>query len=319
MPSGVIISEALTDALTVVTGGAFRGPSRPTVGGFSNLSFHTTMAAEPVVVKAATLSSKRADLRREATVLSLLDQPGDTVLPVAEVRWHGDYEDWTVTVMKFVPGIHGIEEVERSRDTRDAAARVRGTLLARLLHAVQRAAPQPVQDPDLDLSRRIVALRSFVDAMPAVDDDTLGAMQSALGSRSVQRGVSFVHGDFGLHNLLWQVAESPSRMRVGALLDWEFAGWGSPLTDVAWLWWTLQFRGTTEIVWPHFVEAFGPWALETMGFSSEAVRDVISVQMIQLLSRTEAGSASRTEWLKRWRALATLPEPTLLTPPRGSL
>jgi aminoglycoside phosphotransferase (APT) family kinase protein len=302
---GVVVPAGVVDAVRELTGVASLGPTLATVGGFSNLSFHVTLNNRLSVVKAATLPLKREDLRREAKILSLLHVYDDMTLPAPRMVAHGDHGDWTVTVLDEVPGENGLTFLgKRSL----GYVEKRSIVLARLLQAVHRAAPQPVKDPDLDIPTRMVKLRSFVvDEVFA--DGVSAQMLSALDSRAIGRGVGLVHGDFGLHNVMWDV--DVRRIRVGGLLDWEFGGWGSPLTDVAWLWWTLQFRGIGDQIWPYFVDAYGAWALRAMGFESGAILDLVRVQMIQLLSRTERESASRIEWLKRWTALESMSPPSL--------
>jgi aminoglycoside phosphotransferase (APT) family kinase protein len=302
---GVVVPAGVVDAVRELTGVASLGPTLATVGGFSNLSFHVTLNNRLSVVKAATLPLKREDLRREAKILSLLHVYDDITLPAPRMVAHGDHGDWTVTVLDEVPGENGLTFLgKRSL----GYVEKRSVVLARLLQAVHRAAPQPVKDPDLDIPVRMAGLRSFVTE-EVFADGVSSQMLTALDSRAIGRGVGLVHGDFGLHNVMWDV--DVRRIRVGGLLDWEFGGWGSPLTDVAWLWWTLQFRGIADQIWPYFVDAYGAWALRAMGFESGAILDLVRVQMIQLLSRTERESASRIEWLKRWNALDAMSPPAL--------
>ena len=44
---------------------------------------------------------------------------------------------------------------------------------------------------------------------------------------------TIVHGDFGLHNLLFQL-DGSGGARVGAVMDWEMATLGDPLADLSW-------------------------------------------------------------------------------------
>jgi aminoglycoside phosphotransferase (APT) family kinase protein len=302
---GVVVPAGVVDAVRELTGVATLGTTHATVGGFSNLSFHAHLNGRYAVVKAATLPLKRDDLRREAKLLGFLESHVDMALPTPRVVAHGDHGDWTVTVLDEVPGENGLTFLgKRSL----GYVQKRCVVLARLLQAIHHVAAQPANDPTFEIPVRVADLRSFVgDELFA--EGVSEQMLAALESRAIGRGISLVHGDFGMHNVMWDV--DGRRIRVGGLLDWEFGGWGSPLTDVAWLWWTFQFRGIADEFWPSFVEAYGAWALRAMGFESTAILDLVRVQMIQLLSRTERESASRVEWLKRWDALSTMALPTL--------
>lgn len=301
---GVVVPAGVVDAVRDVTGIGALGPTLPTVGGFSNLSFRVVIANRLSVVKAATVPLKRADLRREAKVLSVLHDYDIYSLPTARVVAHGDHGDWTVTVFDEVPGENGLTFLSRRSL---GYVRQRCVVLARLLQAVQKASPQ-LRDHDLDIATRVGGLAAFVTDRIAPGPES-EQMLNALASSAVGRGMSLVHGDFGMHNVMWDV--DVRRVRVGGLLDWEFAGWGSPLTDVAWLWWTLQFRGIAHEFWPLFVDAYGRVALQAIGFEPNAVLALVRIQMIQLLSRTDAESSARAEWLRRWRALDAMPLPVL--------
>jgi aminoglycoside phosphotransferase (APT) family kinase protein len=305
MGLGVVVPAGVVDAVRELTGVAALGATQATVGGFSNLSFHAHLNGRYSVVKAATLPIKRNDLRREAKILALLESHYDMALPSPRVVAHGDHGDWTVTVLDEVPGENGLTFLgKRSL----GYVQKRCIVLARLLQAIHRTTAHPVSDSTLEIPGRMGDLRSFVND-EVFAEGVSAKMLGALESRAIGRGISLVHGDFGMHNVMWDV--DGRRIRVGGLLDWEFGGWGSPLTDVAWLWWTFQFRGIADEFWPNFVEAYGAWALLAMGFESGAILDLVRVQMIQLLSRTERESASRVEWLKRWDALDAMPLPAL--------
>ncbi len=302
---GVVVPAGVADAVRDVTGIGALGQTLPTVGGFSNLSFRVVIENRLSVVKAATVPVKRADLRREAKVLGVLSGVDEYTLPIPKIVAHGDHGDWTVTVFDELPGENGLTFLSRRSL---GYVRQRCVVLARLLQAVQAAAPQPLRDLDLDIASRVGALVQFVTDGLAPSAET-EQMLAALSSPAVGRGISLVHGDFGMHNVMWDV--DVRRVRVGGLLDWEFAGWGSPLTDVAWLWWTFQFRRIAKEFWPHFVHAYGRVALLALGFESNVILDLVRVQMIQLLSRTDPESAARAEWLRRWRAIDTLSLPLL--------
>ena len=68
-----------------------------------------------------------------------------------------------------------------------------------------------------------------------------------------------VHGDFGPNNTLFD----PEAHTVTALLDWEFAGVGPAIDDVAWCEWIVRMHHPAAVdSLPSFFDAYGerpPW------------------------------------------------------------
>lgn len=69
-----------------------------------------------------------------------------------------------------------------------------------------------------------------------------------------------VHGDFGPNNLLID----PAAWQVTAILDWEFAGSGEPVLDLAWCEWIVRMHHPDQVgALPAFFSAYDgsvpPW------------------------------------------------------------
>jgi aminoglycoside phosphotransferase (APT) family kinase protein len=304
----VAVPTAIIDALRALTDADHIGPPEATTGGFSNLSFFTTLDDTPVVVKAARSERKRADLRREASVIRRLDGLTATnAMPwLAMLLAHGDDGDVTLTVLERVEGQHGIVAVQAGEVDVVVA---RAAVLGRVLRTVHSLAPHPDPDPMSQLASRFAGLDEAIDALDLAPD-LAEPMRACINAAVHRRGVAFVHGDFGFHNTLWAPASTGGE-RLSALLDWEFAGWGNPLTDVAWLWWSLRFRNVDGRAWQAFTEAYSPAALRAIGFDATALDVLIRAQMVSLLLRTDPGTEVREVWLERWRQLPQLGTPAL--------
>lgn len=292
----VVVPVAVSETVRALTNCSSIGPAFATVGGHSNLSFRTLLdGATDVVVKSAADPRKRDDLRREARLLSRISALS---LMAPSMIVHGEGDGVTVTVLHVLPGTHGLEAVQaRQISTLTARAAVMGTALRR----VHLAAPIP--DVESELVRRHAEAATALAGL-ALAADLAEAMTAALDAPVHRRGDAFVHGDFGFHNTLWT-------NRLSGLLDWEFAGWGNPLVDVAWFWWTLRLRSVDNSVWLAFAEAYGMSALQAIGFTAVAVDALVRAQMIVLLVRTAPESETRAIWLDRWHALAELGPATL--------
>jgi aminoglycoside phosphotransferase (APT) family kinase protein len=215
-------------------------------GGLSNLTFRVTDAAgrewalrRPPLGK--TLSSAH-DMAREHRVVAAL---GATDVPVPPAA--GLCEDESVNgapfyVMEFVRGpvLRGVSEAEAAfpdhGDRREIGFRVADTLAR--IHAVD---PDPIGLGDLGRREDYVARqlrrwygqweKSKTRELPAVDQ-----VHERLAARiPTQEGVSLVHGDYRLDNMI--LADSGE---VAAVVDWELCTLGDPLADL----------GTLMAYWP---------------------------------------------------------------------
>lgn len=269
------------------------GRTRPTVGGYSNTTFSTTIDGEPVVVKANSDPRKRADLRRETEFLRWL---ATTDLPVPVLRGFGvdDDDEWTVLVVDAIDAEPGMSLIQRGDvDELEVCARQLGRMFS-VVHDTPIGPVDVRADAGIDLSERWAADR------PSDLQTNVGFVHPAL-----RVGVSLVHGDAGFHNTLWDDGELVS------LIDWEFAGHGNPLADAAWVWWSLTFRRASEGVWESFVDGYRSDRMAMIGWSPEAVSELVRAQMFSLLARTTEGSGARKEWLRRLEGLSRLEPPEL--------
>jgi aminoglycoside phosphotransferase (APT) family kinase protein len=301
-----------------------------TVGGFSNLSFAaTTDHGVRVVVKATASDRKRADLRREQVMLKHLEDAQadgfDTGVKAPTILATVD-DDWVATVLAFIEGEPGLSVVQ----TREVSGlQIRVTLLARQLQAVHSAPLPPGNQPDFSIEDRMRALVPVIETV-GLHRTKLTEFLDAVTSPFLSTGLALVHGDAGLHNTLWTgpQAHAPTArelagrrglalvpvvepIRLSSLLDWEWTGWGTPLLDISWLWWTLRFRHVPSIVFETFADTYGRWALQSMGWSPERVRTLVRAQMINILTRSDPDSPAFGEWLTRIDRLPALRVPDL--------
>lgn len=301
MTLGVAVPPAVVGWLETQSADGVVRDVRATFGGFSHLTFFADLGFGPIVVKASSAFEKRADVRRDGQMLVRLRDSG---LPTPRVLATTDDADgWTIVVLSKLDGDGGLGVLQTATD---AELPARGTAMARLLRMVHRAAPEPTSDADLDLAAR--ANHSRIAVEPAgLPDDVRSILEEALAAPLLQHGVALVHGDFGFHNTLWSDAQSPG---VVGLLDWEWSGWGNPLTDLAWLWWTLCFRRAPPAMMDAVFEEYGRVAVRALGWSHANVHALVCAQMAQVVLRTPPDSPPRIEWIRRIRGVATLVVPT---------
>ena len=218
--------------------GAITGPLRATVlpGGKSNITYDVTDGDHHWVVRRPPLGHVLAtahDMTREYRVISALS---GTKVPVPDTLLL--CEDPAVTgapfyVMSKVPGTAyrtapQLEAVGAER-TRIMATRMINTLAD--LHAVDPAAVGLADfgHPQGFLGRQVRRWKKQLDASRSRDLPGADELHAALEARvPAESAAAIVHGDYRLDNLL--VGEGD---QITAVLDWEMATLGDPLTDVA--------------------------------------------------------------------------------------
>jgi aminoglycoside phosphotransferase (APT) family kinase protein len=258
-----------------------------TQGGFSNLTRSLDLDGRPLILKAASAPVKRRDLRREAAALALLR---GSPLPAPAMLELLEGEGWTIELQERLPGQNALQHLAGPIETTLAIYAALGALLAQL-HRL----PPPAAPSDLlpDLARAAAAQLGALD----LAGDLAAPIARALDwASSPARACRLVHGDPGAHNLLWDAG-------LTALLDWEWSGLGDPITDVAWVCWTIRFRRLPPAVADAFLAAYGgPPADEG------AARQAVLAQIAQILLRVRDTPAPRDEWLRRLAWTLALPQ-----------
>ncbi len=261
------------------------GAATPTFGGYSNLSVVLPLGARLVVAKIAHTQAKRADVRREAYVLRLLQ---GSALPIPHLIALLEAENNTIELLDYIDGTNGMRFFGAHQEQLPALfAAVGQTLAAVHGHSFDAAAG----DHDLDLMARYDQVRRSLAAsgLPAhINAAFLDALHHPIWQQTAEQ---LVHGDAGLHNILWDG-------RLRALLDWEWAGRGLPLLDLAWTAWIVRFRELSPALWQAFLSAYTA-SHPLPKATSEEVRALALGQVAAIISRAVLGSWSHGEWLRR--------------------
>lgn len=261
----------------------------PTVGGYSNLSVFARVGGTPCVVKAASAPARVVDLRREARVLALL-RGRRLAAPVALAFAEGDGH--AVLVTRRRPGRPGITLYGGPIEVLAPACAALGRVLARL-HAAPIAAPAGAAE--LGIRRRATTLVAELETLP-LPAELRGPLAEALAHPAWRPAQPrLVHGDAGLHNVLWG-------SRALTLVDWELAGWGDPRLDLAWAGWTLRFRKTPPALWDALLDGYGRERAEVLDLDESALRALALGQVAGLLARAAHSHSAWEEWLRRARA-----------------
>lgn len=254
----------------------------PSQGGFSHHSAYVRIGGRRCFVKAASLDAKRAGLRHEAAVLGALAGRG---VAAPELLALVDEDGWTVEVLAALPGSSGVLlYAEPPAVAMAALAGLAGLLAA--THALALPAPGPYA-----LQAARAALTRDALGELALPGELAAALRAAL-EQPAWRPIAgqLAHGDAGLHNLLWGGGY--------ALVDWEWAGWGEPLLDLAWVWWTLRWRQAPAEYWAAFLAAYRA-ARPIEQPAPDALAALAIGQIAGILVRVREQPAAYAEWLRR--------------------
>jgi aminoglycoside phosphotransferase (APT) family kinase protein len=252
----------------------------PTVGGYSHQTLRATIGGLPCVLKLAGEPRKRADVRHEGRVLAEiapLGLPAPAPLALIEGEAH------TVLVTRALPGDNGIGLLERDPGALPAVYHALGRLAARI-----HAAPLAPPEPSLLLTGRVGQAAQTLAALP-LDEALRDALLESLAHPAWRAPARLVHGDLGLHNLLWDGAGL-------ALLDWEWASWGAPLLDLGWLAWTLRWRKLPASLWHTFLGGYGAAGASLDG---ALLPQLALGQIAMILARSRDNAAAFAEWQRR--------------------
>ncbi len=206
-------------------------------GGRSNLTYQLDGGPAPLVLRRPPLGHVLAtahDMGREYRVMSALER---TPVPVPRMVAH--CEDAGVLgapfyLMEKVDGVihRGVEDLERL----DAAAgRELGHALVDVLAALHSVEPAEVGldrfgRPDGFMARQLTRWAGQLAAsrsreLPGVDE----LVERLALTRPASPRPALVHGDYRLDNVIF---DSGRDGRIAAVLDWEMAALGDPLSDL---------------------------------------------------------------------------------------
>ena len=228
-------------------------------GGRSNLTYRLTDGANTWALRRPPLGHvlpTAHDMAREFTVISALH---GSAVPVPEpIALCADTAvlGQPFYLMSFVDGVV-LERPELAPD-RGAATRA-SELLVDTLVALHGIDPQPVglRDfgrPDGFLARQVARWhKQFQASAPGGSDVEHTVVQQLTQRLPDSARTSVVHGDYRLTNVLYASDFS----RIAAVVDWEMATLGDPLTDLGLLYVYHELSGTQDSVMPDFPPAQG--------------------------------------------------------------
>jgi aminoglycoside phosphotransferase (APT) family kinase protein len=282
--------------------------AQPLADGWRNANFKVQLepAAECVVLR--IYEHEVSLCRKETDLLQVIRD----VVPVPEII-HAEPEGLDeippFAVWRFVEGIT-LRDLIRSRDATaiaEAACAVGRTLAAigqTRFSSAGWLAPGPAvtrplmdgADPVPRFAEQCLASANLQRRMSAeLRDRTLAMIWSAAPDLAqIGDQNRLVHGDFGKRNLL--VRQVDGAWTVAAVLDWEFAVSGSPLSDVGHL---LRYECVASAVMePHFSDSFHHAGGELPPGWRRLARAIDSIALCESLTHDELPDAVTAELLE---------------------
>jgi hypothetical protein len=164
-----------------------------------------------------------------------------------------------------------------------------GMLLASQIHSrTYNGQAQGIRLSNRDAVARIIAELEFVPSLLGRD-----SMRLLSAADTGEQPWVLTHGDYGVHNLLCE-AEALH------VLDWEWAEWGNPLNDVAWVCWftKLHYPGQAEALNTAFIEGY--LSAGRLPFSPQQLKASSVYKVWNVLYRLRiAPKEVQREWVRR--------------------
>lgn len=255
-------------------------------GGYTNQSYWLEGSDPPVMAKIFTENKSSAKV--EMNALTLLNPSGVT----PGLRDFFEENGSLFVMMDYIKGINGQRILdEGDLDTARKIYKRLGIDLATRIHSIKRGNVDPV----LPVIEMVSSESDLLNVIPnPLKDKVSGLLKVAVE----EHNITLIHGDYGPHNILL-TQESLF------VIDWEWAGWGNPLQDVAWVVWFvgLHYPQWSSELSGIFLRSYR--AHSDVEITEEAVEAFALSKAVHILNWIgEGNQEARKEWLRRleWTA-----------------
>jgi aminoglycoside phosphotransferase (APT) family kinase protein len=254
-PPGINLSR-LTAWIDSEHPGLRAGPLHASViqGGRSNLTYRLSDGAQQWALRRPPLGHvlpTAHDMSREFRVISALHSSTVPVPRPIALCTDRDVLGDTFYLMSFVDGI----VLDRPELVADRATATRATtMLVATLAALHALDPDVIGlgdfgHPDGFLPRQLTRWHQQFASSSPTGNKLEQAVAQALGDQlPTTTSTGMVHGDYRLTNVLFDHDLS----RIEAVVDWEMATLGDPLTDVGLLYVYHELAGQNSVVMPKY-------------------------------------------------------------------
>ncbi|MCL2400001.1 MAG: aminoglycoside phosphotransferase family protein [Defluviitaleaceae bacterium] len=247
-------------------------------GGYTNSAVFLKNVASPLIAK---IYSKHGNASSEIMALTMLNHKNFS----PHIYDYFEHDSTWCVIMDYLDGSVGqryldSEDIKKSHEI----YRLLGFHLAKDIHSI--CVDNNIKLPIIELENP--NMHTFVPA------DLLDEINNVLNV-SFPNTISLVHGDFGPQNVIIQ----PESLKV---VDWEFAGWGNPLYDIAWVVWFVHLH------YPHLCKELCAIFLNEYRLHSDVkinkriIKAFATSRVVFILSLISMDNIEgRKEWIKRLR------------------
>lgn len=251
-------------------------------GGYTNETFLLKGTSPVLVAKVAR--SNNQDIENEVNSLKLLH--GSGISPI--LFEHAEATNLQVTLSEFCEGQNGQSivdhnDLERTRVLykKLAASLANGIHSRKYVNDAYGIRTSNMNELNINLGfvPELLAERSM-DILKKINDSRAEWV--------------LTHGDYGMHNVL---LNDDDHLTV---LDWEWAEWGNPLSDVSWVCWF------THLHYPEYAKSLNPLFIEEyqlyreIAYSPDELKAYALYKVWKVLNKLDQSPMEvQQEWVRR--------------------
>lgn len=249
-------------------------------GGYTNSTFLLEGTDPPVIAKISTNNS--IDARVEINCLTLLNEA--RISPGI----HDYFEDngFLYIILDYLKGVNSQKYLDENDNVKaQEIFKLLGKHLAQDVHSIQRRE----SNSNIPILKLINIDIDSIDFMPIVLKDKVKLLLNI----DIEEEETLVHGDYGPHNAI-------SIDDTLYIIDWEWAGWGHPLQDIAWVIWFVHLHYpmfAKDLSWI-FISEYSSYS--NVQINEELLKAFSISRILNIMNRIKNGNMDvKNEWVRR--------------------
>ncbi|SOC06420.1 phosphotransferase family enzyme [Ureibacillus xyleni] len=249
-------------------------------GGYTNQTYLLKGTNPPKVVKVANTVNK--DIVNEMNCMKITQHTG--IVP--KLYDFFEHKDHQFVVLEFREGING-QSILDNHDLERAKVLFTclGEALSTKIHSIK------YHSISYDVKKwNLHELNFDLDFVPAELQQKSKMLVNAINDQ--KEDWVLTHGDYGVHNVLFTDHNSLT------VLDWEWAEWANPLTDVGWVCWftKLHYPEYANLLSSLFISAYE----KNNPIEHEKLKPYCVYKVWTILNKVRSSSIEvQQEWVRR--------------------
>lgn len=251
-------------------------------GGYTNDTFLLNGTSPPLVAKVAR--SYNQDIENEMNSLKLLHDSG--ISPI--LYEHKETTNLQITLSEFCEGQNGQSIVDHNDLERTIVLyKKMAATLANSIHSRKYS-----NDSYGIRKSNMNELNYHLPFVPEVLTEQSRHLLKRVNDLPAKWVLT--HGDYGMHNVLLSDADHLT------VLDWEWAEWGNPLSDVSWVCWftNLHYPEYAKSLNPLFIEEYQHYSQTNS--TSDELKAYCLYKVWKVLNKLDQSPVEvQQEWVRR--------------------